>query len=230
MAVTPEAWFKAMGVHTKTYFVLAMLTTLGATMGFVSPAWLYLDFDLVFKKFQLWRLFTCFIFFGKFSLPFIFSMFLLTKSMQNLEAGYYTGNAGAAEMTFLMASGAAVMLTFAYFWDGLFFLGMSMVFMVLYVWSRKDPYRQVTIWGFALPAWQYPFALLLLSMLLGSSPVQGVLGIVVGHMWHYANDIVPAVYGYQFLKTPEFLYQLYETGAVTQRHTAWQRSQGYSLR
>jgi Derlin-2/3 len=230
MAVTPEAWFKSMPVHTKAYFVAAMGCTLLVTLGALNPVYIYLDFDLVFRKFQLWRLVTCFVFFGKFSLPFIFQMFLLTKSMMNLEAGYYTGNQGAAEMSFLMASGATVMLIFAYFWEGLFFLGPAMVFMVLYVWSRRDPYRQVTIWGFALPAWQYPFALLVLSMLLGANPVLGMLGIGVGHLWHFVNDVVPAVYGYTFLKTPEFLYQLYETGTVAQRHSNWQSSQGYSLR
>ena len=48
--------------------------------------------------------------------------------------------------------------------------------MILYIWSRKDPYRQVVFYGFAFQAWHTPFLFLVLSMLLGANPVLDIVG------------------------------------------------------
>lgn len=104
-----------------------------------------------------------------------------------------------------------------------------MLFMVLYVWSRKDPYRQVAFWGFAFQAWHFPFVLLVVGMLLGGNPILDLVGIVVGHVFHFLTDIVPVQYHTQLLSTPQFLYQLYEGGNVAGRSQGWQRTGGHRL-
>jgi len=218
-----------MPVLTKTYFVAAVATTTFVSFGFLGVQWLYLDFDLVFRHFQLWRLFTCFIFFGKFSLNFVFQIFILVRYMGMLESGYFMGNRGTAEMVWMMTFGAVNMLIVAYFWPGLYFLGPAMVFMILYVWSRKDPYRQVIFWGFAFQAWHFPFVLAFVSILLGSSPILDFIGIAVGHLYHFLTDMVPKIYNKQVLWCPEFLYNIFDQTNVHARTTHWQRSTGYRL-
>jgi Derlin-2/3 len=101
--------------------------------------------------------------------------------------------------------------------------------MVLYIWSRKDPYRQVTLWGFAFAAWQYPFALLVLGILFGSNPILDILGIVIGHLYHFLVDVVPVKYGKQVIRCPQFIYDLYEHGNLHGRATGWQRGPGHRL-
>lgn len=229
MAVTPEQWYGSMPVLTKVYFTVALAATILATFNMLNPYYLYLDFDLVTRKFQLWRLITNFCFFGKFSMPFIFKMFLLTRSMMNLEAGHFFGSSAAtAEMAFLMLFGATFMIAFSYFWP-FPFLGMSLIFMVLYVWSRKEPYTVVTFWGFAFQAWQYPFVLMVLGILLGGNPVLDILGIVIGHIFHFLTDVFPRQYGSVILKTPQFMYDLFERNRVHARASGWQRSTGHRL-
>jgi len=48
----------------------------------------------------------------------------------------------------------------AYFWPFLYITGPSLVFMVLYVWSRKQPHEGVVFFGFQIQRWHFPFILL----------------------------------------------------------------------
>lgn len=42
---------------------------------------------------------------------------------------------------------AGMLMGFAYYAD-VYFLGQSMVFAIMYVWSRKDPDQTISLWGF----------------------------------------------------------------------------------
>jgi len=227
---TPEQWFRSMPVLTKSYFCAAVATTTAVSFGLLDFRYLYLDFDLVFRHFQIWRLLTCFIFFGKFSLPFIFQIFILVRYMTMLEDGYYQGNRGTAEMTFMMTFGAILMIIVAYFWPGLYFLGPAMMFMILYVWSRKDPYRPINFWGFLFQAWHFPFVLCFVSFIMGSSPILDIVGIAVGHIYHFLTDMYPKIYGRQLLTCPQFMYDLFDRTNVQARASHWQRGPGHRLR
>ena len=72
-----EEQFNAIPKITRSYIVVAVLTTACVSFGLLSPMQLYLDFNLIWHKFQIWRFFTCFIFFGKFSMPFLFQVYIL---------------------------------------------------------------------------------------------------------------------------------------------------------
>jgi Derlin-2/3 len=226
---SPEQWFKALPVVTKYYFVTAVATTCLTSLGVISPALLFLDFDKVFYKFEIWRLVTCFIFFGKFGLPFVFQIYILVRYMQYLEDGYYQGLRGTADLCWMMTFGAAFMILIAYFWPGLYFLGPAMVFMAMYVWSRKDPYGQVNVWGFAFQKWQLPFVMLLFAVIIGGNFMLDIVGIVVGHLYHFLLDVVPTVYGKTVFWTPSFVYHLFETRSIAPPTQGWQRTGGHRL-
>ena len=49
---------------TRTLLALALGTTASCHLGLVSPAWLYFDLRLIVAERQLWRLATCFTYFG----------------------------------------------------------------------------------------------------------------------------------------------------------------------
>jgi Derlin-2/3 len=88
---------------------------------------------------------------------------------------------------------------------GLYFLGPSLVTLMIYVWSRKDAYGQVTFFGFRFSMWQLPFVLMVFHVLLGGSVIPDIAGILAGHVYHFAADIIPKVYGITVIKTPSFL-------------------------
>jgi len=227
---SPEEWFKGLPIVTKTYFVSAVAATIAVSVGVVQPFLLFLDFGLVFKKFQIWRLFTNFIFFGPFGMPFLFNVVMLVRYCNMLETEKMQRGEKTADFVFMCLFGMTIMTVAAYFMEGLAFMGPALVFMLIYVWSRLDPERPVNFWGFIFKAWHLPFVLTLVSVLLGSSPVMDVMGIIIGHLYHFLMDIVPKVYGRRLLYTPEFLYALFESRGGGQRAAAhWQRGAGNRL-
>lgn len=229
--MSPEDWFKSLPAITKSYFVAAVGTTLLISIGAISPKLLYLDFDLVFSHFQVWRIITCFFFFGTFGMPFVFNIVLLVRYFGKLETEHFVfpdRGRSTADMVSLCSFGVTLMMIVAYVVGDLYFLGPSLVFMILYIWSRKDPHRAIDFWGFSLQAWHLPFVLLAMSVVLGNSPVADIIGILVGHLYHFLVDIVPKVYHKELLRTPDLIYQLFErkTGPAANQ---WQRGGGYRM-
>jgi len=216
---------------TRWYFAIAMATTVGATLGFINPRWLYIDFDAVFYKFQIWRLVTCFIFFGTFGIPFIIQMVLLTQYVGRLEQVSFSGGARAtADYCFFLLFNGLVILVIAFFWGSLYFVGGAIVFSALYVWSRRQPHAIVNFYfGIQIVAWQFPFVLLVLAILGLGDPIQEMIGIFVGHIYHFLADVIPYTHRVSLIKTPDWMYRLFETGRVQAPRAAWMSGQGHSM-
>ena len=68
-------------VVSRIYFSAAFLTTAGCAMDLINPYYLYYNFDLIFFEGQVWRLFSSFLFFGLFSVDFLFNMYFLVSSI-----------------------------------------------------------------------------------------------------------------------------------------------------
>ena len=66
-------------VVSRIYFSAAFLTTAGCAMDLINPYYLYYNFDLIFFEGQVWRLFSSFLFFGLFSVDFLFNMYFLVS-------------------------------------------------------------------------------------------------------------------------------------------------------
>jgi Derlin-2/3 len=86
-----------------------------------------------------------------------------------------------------------------------YFYGSSLVFMCIYVWSRKDPYAEIVFYGFSFKAWHTPFLFLVVGMLLGGNPILDLLGIALGHLYFFLMEIVPMNWGYRLLWTPDWM-------------------------
>lgn len=223
-----ETWFRDMPPITK----VTMVSTLGSaacfSFGLVDPYKLALVFEPLYQRFEIWRLLTNAVFLGGFGMSFVFNFFMLVQTYQRLEAEYYRGNRGTAELVFVLIFGLCVLTVIAFLVPPLPFLSQPLLYYVIYIWSRKNPEQPVGLWGFQFQAWQFPFALLVLNMLMGSSMFTGILGILVGHLFHFLHNIVPIVYGTTVLKTPQFLYDLFEVQQVNR--PASFGGQGHSLR
>ena len=89
----------------------------------------------------------------------------------------------------------------------------TLMFFVLYVWSKRHPTAPASIWGIQLKAIHLPFAYLALSVLMGGMYADLLHGIVVGHLFYFLVDVVPIVYGKDMLHTPQFLIDQIGTGA-----------------
>uniref|UniRef100_A0A674H086 Derlin n=1 Tax=Taeniopygia guttata TaxID=59729 RepID=A0A674H086_TAEGU len=177
---------------------------------FITPFQLYFNPDLIFRKFQIWRLITNFLFFGPLGFSFFFNMIFLYRYCRMLEEGSFRGR--TADFVFMFLFGGFLMTLFGLF-ASLFFLGQAFTIMLVYVWSRRNPYIRMNFFG--LLNFQAPFlpwVLMGFSLLLGNSIIIDLLGIAVGHIYYFLEDVFPnQPGGKKLLLTPNFLKMVFDT-------------------
>lgn len=106
-------------------------------------------------------------------------------------------------------------------------LGNSLLFALIYIWSKYDPESQITIYGFLIKAYQFPFILMIFNMLIGGGIVADLMGLAVGHIYYILKETVPVQYGYDLLKTPEFLGYFAKRASGEQRQAF--QGRGYRI-
>ncbi|KAL0626013.1 Derlin-3 [Plecturocebus cupreus] len=197
---------------TRAYTAACVLTTAAVQLELLSPFQLYFNPHLVFRKFQVWRLVTNFLFFGPLGFSFFFNMLFVFRYCRMLEEGSFRGR--TADFVFMFLFGG-VLMTLLGLLGSLFFLGQALMAMLVYVWSRRSPRVRVNFFG--LVTFQAPFlpwALMGFSLLLGNSILVDLLGIAVGHIYYFLEDVFPnQPGGKRLLLTPGFLKLLLDAPA-----------------
>lgn len=86
--------------------------------------------------------------------------------------------------------------------------------MMLYLWSRRNPTVQINfleIFHFRAPF--LPWFLMLFVVMFGFSPKNDIVGICVGHLYYYLEDVVPKIpelKGFKMLKAPTVFVNICE--------------------
>eukprot|EP00892_Ulva_mutabilis_P006896 jgi/Ulvmu1/4579/UM002_0308.1 len=207
---TAEEWLRLLPPVTRAYLVLSFITTVLCSLEVVRELHLYFNFRQILQG-QVWRLVTCFLYFAPFSFDFVFQMYLLVRYCRSLEEGSFRGRSSG--FLWMLLLGATMMVVVAPFIKSRasMFLGPSLTFMVVYVWARRNPYVRLSLFGlFDFTAPYLPWVLLGFSMVLGASPVKDLLGIAVGHVYYFFEDVYPRMsHGYRLLATPGILVGLF---------------------
>uniref|UniRef100_A0A8C2XWW5 Derlin n=1 Tax=Capra hircus TaxID=9925 RepID=A0A8C2XWW5_CAPHI len=92
---------------TRTYTAACVLTTAAVQLELLSPFQLYFNPHLVFRKFQVWRLITNFLFFGPLGFSFFFNMLFVFRYCRMLEEGSFRGR--TADFVFMFLFGGVLM-------------------------------------------------------------------------------------------------------------------------
>ncbi|KAI1292091.1 Derlin-2 [Halotydeus destructor] len=194
---------------TRAYSTACVLTTIAVQMDLVSPFQLYFNPNLIFRHYQLWRLVTTFLFFGPFGFTFLFNLIFTYRYCRMLEEGFYRSR--TADFVYMFIFGAVMMTIIAHFVN-LLFLGHAFTIMLVYVWSRRNPYVRMNFFGILnFHAPYLPWVLLGFSLLLGNAVLVDLMGIAVGHVYYFLEDVFPnQPGGFRILKTPAFLKMLIE--------------------
>lgn len=113
--------------------------------------------------------------------------------------------------------GAALMVSGAFFVN-LLFLGHAFTIMLVYVWSRRNPFVRMNFFGLLnFQAPYLPWVLLGFSLLLGNAVLVDLMGIVVGHIYYFLEDVFPhQPHGFKVLKTPRFIQALFPEDRANQ--------------
>ena len=80
-----DLFFTQVPPVTRVYLVSATVLMALCTLEVISPFSLYMNWQLVFAHGQVWRLLTCFLFFGTFSLHFFWNVYVLIFYCSTLE-------------------------------------------------------------------------------------------------------------------------------------------------
>ncbi|XP_049933926.1 derlin-2.2-like [Nymphaea colorata] len=218
MAQAVEDWYKQMPIITRSYLTAAIVTTVGCSLEIISPYNLYLNPSRIVKQYEFWRLVTNFFYFRKMDLDFLFHMFFLARYCKLLEENSFRGR--TADFFYMLLFGASV-LTGIVLVGGMipyvsesfariFFLSNSLTFMMVYVWSKRNPFIPMSFLGlFTFTAAYLPWVLLGFSILVGSSPWIDLLGMAAGHAYYFLEDVYPRMTGRRPLRTPSVIKSLF---------------------
>ncbi|XP_056387463.1 derlin-3 isoform X1 [Hyla sarda] len=194
---------------TRAYTTACCITTAAVHMELVSPFQIYFNPDLIFRRLQIWRLVTNFLYFGHLGFSFLFNIFLAYRYCKMLEETSFRGR--TADFVFMFLFGGLVITIFGLFVN-LSFLGQAFTLMFVYVWCRRNPFVRVNILGILMVQAPYlPWVLMAFSFLLGDSILVDVLGMAAGHIYFFLEDVFPnQPGGKKLLATPEILKQIFD--------------------
>ncbi|XP_031627267.1 derlin-2 [Contarinia nasturtii] len=208
---TVLAEYMQIPIVTRIYTTACVITTIAVHLDIVSPFQLYFNPTLIVLHYQIWRLVTTFLFFGTVGFNFLFNMTFTYRYCRMLEEGSFRGKSSDFIMMFIF--GGALMTIFAFFVN-LLFLGQAFTIMLVYVWSRRNPFIRMNFFGilnFLAP--YLPWALLGFSVILGNTIWVDLMGMAVGHIYYFLEDVFPKQRGgFRILKTPLFLRKLFDEG------------------
>lgn len=122
-----------------------------------------------------------------------------------LEEGSFRGR--TSDFFFMFLFGGFIMILITILIGNIAFLGNAFTIMLVYIWSRRNPYVRMNFFGLLnFQAPYLPWVLLAFSLLLGNSVAVDLMGILVGHLYYYLEDVFPhQVGGFKILRTPQFL-------------------------
>lgn len=205
---SPAEFYNSLPPITKAYGTICVAATAALHLGLYSPLSIALFYKPVFSHFQVWRLVTPFFFLGKFSVNFGIHLLMLARYGVQLEKSTFERR--TADFLWMMIFGAISLLALSaipMLWTP--FLGVSLVFMLLYVWSREFPTAQISIYGLVtLKAFYLPWAMLALDVIFGSPLLPNFLGIIAGHLYYFLTVLHPLAGGRNILATPRCVHKL----------------------
>jgi len=214
---TPS-WIESLPIITKHWLIATVTITVLGNIGVLPVGKLIYDFTLIKEQFQLWRLLTPFLFVGGFSFPTAISLLLLYQYSSQYEKSsvYNTGaGGGTADYATMLLLGIVGVLLSIPFVEMNPFYSKNLIYYVLYVWSKRNPNSQASVWGLQVGAAMLPFAVLGLNLIMGNPWTDIAQGMAMGHVYYFLVEVVPIMYQKDIIHTPNFLIDFFGVGEYT---------------
>lgn len=226
---TLQSWFDSLGLVTKIFLVSTLLSGAMLSLGMLSAAQMVLIFPLIQKQFQIWRLFTSFIFAGGFSFNFAIHTYVLYENCKRYEANpFNTGGGGSsADFLWMIIVCMAILLVVAYFFN-MIILSEPILYVIMYMWSRREPDAQLNIFGFRFKSLYLPWVYIAIRLIMGGAITEPLIGVAVGHLYFFLIEVLPVTHGYNLIRTPTFCADVvaYFTGRTPIINQGYQSYQG----
>lgn len=206
-------WYSQIPPLTKVYVnSIGVCTILGLILGEErAQAVLALDPMRLMYGMEIWRPLTAASFLGKPSISWLMSGYYLYEYGSSLERAY-----GAAEYLLFLATQISLLTLFSALL-GIPFFTQSVITGMLHVLSRAMPHQKVKWLVITVPYWTLPYGLMLSECLQAQSAAAAmphILGILVGHFYHFNRFIWPKTGGEDWLRAPDFLVEYLDPDAA----------------
>ncbi|AFZ81607.1 Derl-like family member protein [Theileria equi strain WA] len=188
-----EKWYLGLPRITRTYITILFIVTLSSVFKILDPSTLLLDWNLITKKYEIWRIVTNCFYIGPFSLGWFFFISAFTKFSTSLETDPSFSRSPGQYLYFIFIQTVFLStISILFFWpSGLPFLGNSLLFAIIYYWSKKDMWSHVSIYFVTVKGYQLPFAMLFLHIIMGSSIWIDLIGLISSHIYYLIRDVIP---------------------------------------
>ncbi|KAI9179874.1 hypothetical protein H9P43_005206 [Blastocladiella emersonii ATCC 22665] len=178
---------------TRSWAGLTLLTSVLTHIRVVSSFSLYFDWAAITRRKEYWRLFASFFYYGNLSFDTVFHLYVIGKYSKMLEETSYRNRPADFLYFLLLASLASLLAAWSLPPYTLPILSAPVTSALTYVWARRNPWMYVSLLGIAdFRAPYLPWVLLAFSAVMhGRVPVGDLVGIAVGHVYWYLEDILP---------------------------------------
>ncbi|KAJ7949485.1 Derlin [Quillaja saponaria] len=205
---TPAEYYRSLPPVSKTFGVACLMTTAALHLQLYNLSSIALFYSDVVKRLQVWRIFMNFFFLGPFSLPFAVRLIMIARYGVSLERGPFDKR--TADYVWMLIFGALSLLVMAavpFLWSP--FMGVSLVFMIIYIWGREFPNARISIYGLvSLKGFYLPWAMLALDLIFGNPIKPDILGMLAGHLYYFLTVLHPLAGGKYIFKTPLLVHKL----------------------
>ena len=175
------------------------------------PDFLLFDWKAILFGFQYWRLFTAFLFFGPLDLFYPLTLQFVWQHMSQLEKLNY--NKPEEFLLMLLFGGVTLITIYSLLGISMKFLGHNLATFLVYIWSRVFEGLDVNFMDIInLRAEMIPWFFCAQTYLLEKEiPFADLIGIVVGHLYHYLREK-------KKLRAPQFIKKLFESDEMKQKY------------
>ncbi|KAJ2043568.1 hypothetical protein GGI13_002466 [Coemansia sp. RSA 455] len=187
-----------------------VVLTLALQLEWTTPFQVFYSYDYAFTRGQYWRVFTTFLYMGKFSLEWLLNMYFIIQYCRDLEEGSFLNR--PADFAWLLILMCVTLLVVAPYL-GFIYLGSLLVSSMTYMWSRFYSYLIISFMGlFTVSAAYFPWVMLAFSSVVeGRWPMGELAAIGVGHVFWFLSEEWPRRVesgGYRPLRAPKVLCKL----------------------
>ena len=194
-----ESFIRQIPPFTKFFMCSIFAITLVASFGIVDPYYIVMDHSKFLFSFQFWRFFTWFAFAGKFSFSFLMIMMLTHFSVGTLER--YFGK-HIPDFYYMVLFVMICNHLIGFLLNSYMVLWQEFLYALLYIACKREPDSIVNFWGFAIKMSNFPWVLIIFSILIGQDILRLLSGYAAGHLYEFLKFILKDTYGYRILDTP----------------------------
>jgi len=165
---------------------------------------LFLNFELIFDYWNIWRLFSHIFFFGQIGIRAVLYIFFFSRYSKALESSSFQGK--GLVYLYLLFTGNSMMILLKLFVPEASFLGPGITFMVIYIWGKKNAQQQINLYNLLyIRGSSMPLILMLSSLFLKQKTLKlDIMGIIAGHIYYFLEEIYPRINGGQKVLKPFF--------------------------